>query len=164
MASFRLTIENGQFRDGHGRQIVLRGINVAGDAKLPSEPNQPSHIADSFFDGDNVTFHERPFSKNEAATHFARIKRYGFNTVRYLFTWEAIEAAGPGIYDEQFIQHTIDVLRIAKSFGLYVFMDPHQDVWSRFTGGSGAPMWTLYACGLNPQSFAATEAAIVQNT
>lgn len=25
-------------------------------------------------------------------------------------------------------------------------------------------MWTLYACGLNPQSFAATEAAIVQNT
>jgi len=25
-------------------------------------------------------------------------------------------------------------------------------------------MWTLYACGLNPQSFAATEAAVVQNT
>ncbi|TWU78180.1 hypothetical protein ED733_007716 [Metarhizium rileyi] len=164
MASFRLSIEDGQFRDAHGRQVVLRGINVAGDAKLPSEPDQPSHIATDFFDGDNVTFHERPFGKGEAATHFARIKRYGFNTIRYLFTWEAIEAAGPGIYDEQFIQHTIEVLRIAKSYGFYVFMDPHQDVWSRFTGGSGAPMWTLYACGLNPQSFAATEAAIVQNT
>jgi hypothetical protein len=36
--------------------------------------------------------------------------------------------------------------------------------WSRFSGGSGAPLWTIYACGLNPQSFAATEAAIVQNT
>lgn len=36
--------------------------------------------------------------------------------------------------------------------------------WSRFSGGSGAPMWTLYLAGLNPQSFAATEAAIVQNT
>lgn len=36
--------------------------------------------------------------------------------------------------------------------------------WSRYSGGSGAPMWTLYACGLNPQSFAATEAAIVHNT
>ena len=25
-------------------------------------------------------------------------------------------------------------------------------------------MWTVYACGLNPQSFAATEAALVHNT
>lgn len=164
MASFRLTIEDGQFRDGHGRQVVLRGINVAGDSKLPSEPNQPSHIGENFFDGDNVTFHQRPFSKADAPTHFARIKRYGFNTIRYIFTWEALEAAGPGRYDEEFIQHTIEVLRIAKNFGFYIFMDPHQDVWSRFTGGSGAPMWTIYACGLNPLSFAATEAAIVHNT
>ncbi|KAI9147798.1 putative glycosyl hydrolase [Paramyrothecium foliicola] len=164
MASFRLTIEDGQFRDGHGRQVVLRGINVAGDMKLPSEPNQPSHTGENFFDGDNVSFHQRPFSKDDAPTHFARIKRYGFNTIRYLFTWEALEAAGPGRYDEEFIQHTIEVLRIAKNFGFYIFMDPHQDAWSRFTGGSGAPMWTIYACGLNPLSFAATQAAIVHNT
>lgn len=164
MVSFRLNIEDGQFRDGHGRQVVLRGINVAADAKLPSEPDQPSHIADGFFDGDNVKFHQRPFSKEEAPTHFARLRKYGFNTIRYIFTWEAIEAAGPGKYDEEWIQHTIEILRIAKSYGFFVFMDPHQDVWSRFTGGSGAPMWTIYACGLNPLSFAATEAAIVQNT
>ncbi|KYK54745.1 putative glycosyl hydrolase [Drechmeria coniospora] len=164
MATFRLTIEDGQFRDPHGRQVVLRGINVAGNAKLPSQPDLPSHVGNDFFDGDNVSFTQRPFSKQDAPTHFARIKRYGFNTIRYVFTWEAIEAAGPGIYDEDFIQHTIEILRIAKSYGFYVFMDPHQDVWSRFTGGSGAPMWTVYACGLNPQSFAATEAAIVHNT
>lgn len=36
--------------------------------------------------------------------------------------------------------------------------------WSRFCGGSGAPMWTLYLAGLEPQSFLATEAAIVHNT
>lgn len=164
MASFRLTIEDGQFRDNHGRQVVLRGINVAGEMKLPSEPNLPSHVVDNFFDGDNVTFHQRPFTKDDAPTHFARLKKYGFNTIRYLFTWEAIEAAGPGKYDEEFIQHTIAVLRIAKSYGFYIFMDPHQDVWSRFTGGSGAPMWTIYACGLDPKKFAVTEAAIVQNT
>ncbi|KAF0320810.1 glycosyl hydrolase [Colletotrichum asianum] len=164
MSSLRLTIEDGQFRDGYGRQVVLRGLNVAADAKLPSEPDQPSHVGDDFFDGDNVKFHNRPFPKEEAHEHFSRIKRYGYNTIRYVFTWEAIEAAGPGRYDEEWIQHTIEILRIAKEYGFYVFMDPHQDVWSRFCGGSGAPMWTIYACGLNPQSFAATEAAIVHNT
>ncbi|KIH89001.1 glycoside hydrolase family 5 [Sporothrix brasiliensis 5110] len=164
MAPIRLIIEDGVFKDSVGRQLVLRGINVAGDAKLPSAPEMPSHIAKDFFEGDKVTFHKRPFPKEDAHLHFSRLKKMGYNTIRYVFTWEAIEAAGPGKYDEEWIQHTVDILRIAKEYGFYVFMDPHQDVWSRFTGGSGAPMWTLYACGLNPEKFAVTEAAIVQNT
>ncbi|KAE8448258.1 hypothetical protein EG329_009689 [Mollisiaceae sp. DMI_Dod_QoI] len=164
MSTLRLTIEKGHFRDDHGRQVTLRGINVAGDAKYPSNPDQPSHIPEDFFDGDNVNFHSRPFPKEDAHLHFSRLKRWGYNTIRYVFTWEAIESAGPGVYDEEWIQHTIEILRLARDYGFYIFMDPHQDVWSRFSGGSGAPMWTLYACGLNPQSFAATEAALVHNT
>ena len=33
--------------------------------------------------------------------------------------------------------------------------------WSRFSGGSGAPYWTFPACGIDPQAFTATQAAIV---
>ena len=33
--------------------------------------------------------------------------------------------------------------------------------WSRFSGGSGAPYWTLPACGIDTKSFAATRAALV---
>ncbi|KAI1007109.1 Glucosylceramidase [Podosphaera aphanis] len=164
MSTLRLTIEDGHFRDSLGREVILRGINVAGDAKYPSHPDLPSHLFEDFFDGDNVNFHRRPFTCEDAHIHFSRLKGWGYNTIRYIFTWEAIESAGPGKYDEKWIQHTIEVLRLAKDYGFYVFMDPHQDVWSRFTGGSGAPMWTLYACGLNPQSFAVTEAAMVHNT
>jgi hypothetical protein len=130
MSSLRLTIENGHFRDCHGRQVTLRGINVAGDAKFPSDPDQPSHVLEDFFDGDNVDFHSRPFSKEDAHLHFSRLKRWGYNTIRYIFTWEAIESAGPGIYDEDWIKHTIEILRLAKDYGFYVFMDPHQDVVS----------------------------------
>ena len=142
MAPLRLTIEDGNFHDEHGRQVILRGINVAGDAKYPSEPNQPSHVDDNFFDGDGVTFHQRPFSKDEAHVHFSRLKRYGYNTIRYVFTWEAIESAGPGLYDEEWIQHTIDVLREAKDYGFYIFMDPHQDVVRH------VPVWQM--CKANP--------------
>ncbi|KAF2758174.1 glycosyl hydrolase-like protein [Pseudovirgaria hyperparasitica] len=163
MAPLRLRIDGRVFRDEHDREITLHGINVAGDAKFPTIPDLPSHVAENFFEGDTVSFVGRPFSVDEAHVHFARLKRYGYNTIRYVFTWEAIEHAGPGTYDEEWIQHTISVLRLAGEYGFMVFMDPHQDVWSRFSGGSGAPMWTIYACGLNPKTFHVTEAALVQN-
>ncbi|KAI9801654.1 MAG: hypothetical protein M1833_002336 [Piccolia ochrophora] len=164
MVQSRLVVDGNDFRDSQGRQVTLRGINVAGDAKFPSRPDQPSHIPTNFFNGDTVSFVGRPFPVDEAHKHFGRLKRWGYNTIRYIFTWEAVEHSGPGKYDEEWIQHTIELLRIAKEYGFYVFLDPHQDVWSRFTGGSGAPLWTLYACGLNPETLAASEAAFVQNT
>ncbi|KAF2130156.1 glycoside hydrolase family 5 protein [Dothidotthia symphoricarpi CBS 119687] len=164
MAPLRLRIDGRTFRDPQNREVTLHGINCAADAKFPATPDQPSHVSDNFFDGDNVSFVNRPFSLSDSAEHFSRLRSWGYNTIRYIFTWEAIEHAGPGIYDEEWIEHTISILRKAKEYGFYIFMDPHQDVWSRFSGGSGAPMWTLYACGLNPQFFAVTEAALVQNT
>ena len=90
-----LQIEGTLFKDEHNRQVTLRGVNLAADAKLPAQPNQPSHIVEDFFDGDNVSFVGRPFPYEEADTHLRRIRDWGFNTVRYLFTWEAIESKGP---------------------------------------------------------------------
>lgn len=164
MASKRLSIDGTRFRDADGREVTFRGINVSGDAKLPRRPDQPSHEPLDFFDGDNVSFLGRPFNKEEAREHFARLKSWGYNLIRYIFTWEALEHEGPGKYDEEFIEHTISLLRMAKEYGFYVFMDPHQDVWSRFSGGSGAPLWTWYACGIDPRSFSTTQAAVVHNT
>ncbi|KAJ5111276.1 glycosyl hydrolase [Penicillium argentinense] len=164
MASLRLHIDGRIFRDSHKREVVMRGINVAGDAKYPKSPDLPSFVPDKFFEADDVSFVGRPFSLEDAHTHFRRLRKWGYNTIRYIFTWEAIEHAGPHIYDEEWITFMIEVLRIAKQYGFYIFMDPHQDVWSRFSGGSGAPMWTLYAAGLNPKGFKKTEAALVQNT
>ena len=56
----------------------------------------PSHISgEDFFNGDEVSFVGRPFLLAEADQHLARIKGYGYNVIRFLITWEAIEHAGP---------------------------------------------------------------------
>jgi hypothetical protein len=164
MEAKRLKVDGTRLRDIEGREVTFRGINVAGECKFPRYPNQPSNQPKGFFDADDVSFVGRPFTEEEAHVHFARLKRWGYNVIRYVFTWEALEHAGPGKYDQDFIDHTVKILRIAKSYGFYVFMDPHQDVWSRFSGGSGAPLWTLRACGLDPETFTANQAAIVHNT
>ena len=164
MGVLPLKIDGDRLRDSYGRETTFRGINIDAGGKNPRHPDQSSHVPQDFFDGDNVSFVDRPFTENEAHHHFGQLKRWGYNALRYIFTWEALEHGGPGIYDEDFVANTIKTLRIAKAYGFYVFMDPHQDVWSRFTGGSGAPMWTLYACGLNPETFATTQAAMVHNT
>ena len=163
MSGPHLSIDGTCFRDISGREVTIRGINCAGDAKFPRYPNQPSHVKENFFQDEAISFVDRPFSRSQAHTHLSRLKRWGYNTIRYIFTWEALEHAGPGQYDEAFISHTIEILRLMKQYGFYVFMDPHQDVWSRFSGGSGAPLWTLYACGLDPKAFQATEAALVHS-
>ncbi len=56
---------------------------------------------------------------------------------------------GPGIIDESYLEYVKELVKWASRFGLYVIVDPHQDVWSCFTGGDGAPWWTLDAAGLN---------------
>lgn len=161
----KLSIHEGSFRDTLDREVVLRGINFAAEAKLPAKPFTPSHapLDEQFFDGDNVSFVNSPCTLDEIDGHLERLRSWGFNTIRYIFTWEALEHKGPGVYDEEFIDFTIQVLYRLKHFGFYVIMDPHQDCWSRYCGGSGAPLWTHYAVGLDPQEFKSTQAALLEN-
>lgn len=165
-----LRVEDGDLVDPEGRRRTLKGINVDSAMKLPVRPAMPSHEGDCsvsdnvFFDGDHVSFVGRPFPVEEAELHFNRIKLWGYNTIRYLVTWEALEHEGPGKYDDDFVQYTVDILRVIHRIGgLYVFLECHQDVWSRFSGGLGAPMWTLYAAGMQPTRFYAGEAAVLHN-
>ncbi|KAF9958877.1 hypothetical protein BGZ72_010771 [Mortierella alpina] len=152
------------FRDTQNRTLLMRGVNLCGNSKLPTTPNGSSHLNDRFFDHRNVCFLGRPFPRDKADEHFSRLRRWGLTFVRLLVPWEALEHSGPGIYDEKFIDSLIELIELMPQYGIKCFIDPHQDCWSRFSGGSGAPGWTFEAAGLDLTQFKATGAAYVHNT
>ncbi len=150
----------GQLKDAEGRTLMLRGINLGGSAKVPSRPNGATHLRDGFYDYRQVSFVGRPFPLAEADEHFARLKQWGLTLVRLVVTWEAIEHAGPGQYDRAYLAYLRDLVTKAEGHGLQVIIDPHQDAWSRWTGGSGAPAWTLEMAGMDLRKLHSSGAAL----
>lgn len=159
-----MKIDGQWFKDRHGRVLLPRGVNLSGSTKVPTRPDGRTHLREGFFEHRNVSFVGRPFPLEEADEHFSRLKHWGFDFLRFLVTWEAIEHAGAGIYDTDYLDYIEAVVKKAHEHGINMFIDPHQDVWSRFTGGDGAPGWTLEAVGFDMTQFKDTNAAIVNQT
>ncbi|KAG5341458.1 hypothetical protein C0989_010399 [Termitomyces sp. Mn162] len=150
-----LRIQERHFVDAYGRVCSLRGVNLAGCSKAPTNDNHDTFPADA----ESVTFVGRPFPLEEAPEHFARLRRWGLTFIRFLVTWEAIEHAGPGIYDLEYLHYVRQLLSLLPSYGLTAFVSIHQDVWSRYSGGSGAPAWTLELAGFDLDALEETGAA-----
>ena len=156
----RLKIEGDWFVDADRRRHLLRGVNLGGDCKVPF-PDGGTHLPTDFSDHRTVSFVGRPFPEDEADEHFGRLKAWGFNCLRLLTAWEAVEHGGPGVYDTDYLDYYARLCAKAGDYGLYVFIDFHQDVWSRMSGGDGAPGWTFEAVGLDFTRFHAAGAAHV---
>ncbi|MBK9123793.1 MAG: cellulase family glycosylhydrolase [Chloroflexi bacterium] len=152
------------FKDDEGRRLILRGANLSGATKVPVTPNGATYRSEGFFNGRDVSFVGRPFPLDEADEHFTRLKAWGMTFLRLLITWEAIEHAGPRQYDEAYLDYLRAVVQKAGEHGIDVFIDPHQDVWSRWTGGDGAPSWTFDAVGIDIAKLHTTGAAINHQT
>jgi hypothetical protein len=153
-------IDHGSFKDEYNRQFLLRGVNLGGSSKVPLTPNGATYRREGFYNHRDVSFVGRPFPLDEADEHFARLRAWGLTFQRFLVTWDAVEHTGPGVYDEAYLDYLYAIVRKAGEYDIHLFIDPHQDVWSRFSGGDGAPGWTFEAVGLDITRFDITGAAI----
>jgi hypothetical protein len=105
-----------------------------------------------------------PFEPFRSPNHLARLRNWGITFIRFVVPWEAIEHGGPGQYDDEYLTYLHELVSFfLPRYGMKCYIDAHQDVWSRHTGGSGAPTWTLQLVGLDIRSLKATGAAQAQN-
>ncbi|MDR2079802.1 MAG: glycoside hydrolase family 5 protein [Treponema sp.] len=143
-----------KLKDEQGRNVLFRGCNLGGSSKNPVQGGLSSWKT--------VSFIGRPFPLEDAEAHLERLRRWGFSLIRFIITWEALEHAGPGVYDESYLAYLRKILTLIGEKGISVFIDPYQDVWSRWTGGDGAPAWTLEKLGMDVDRLDAVGAALTR--
>lgn len=159
--AYPLHIAHHQLKDSQGRTVLWRGVNLGGNSKLPR--GAASHLDVGFDNTAQLSFVGRPLELTEAAAHLERIRHWGFKLLRLVITWEAISPHAPASYDSAYLEYLRDLVALCHQHELAVWIDPHQDVWSRFTGGSGAPAWTLEAAGFDLNALHETGAALLHH-
>ncbi len=107
-------------KDGHGRYLNFTGVNLGGSTKVPLRKEDGS-----------FTYIGRPFALEDADKYFQMIKDAGFNTIRLLFIWEAVEPNEKGVYDEEFLDYFDKIIGKAEQHGIYVLINMHENLFSR---------------------------------
>lgn len=121
-------VEGTVFRDGQGRQLLFRGYN----AKVTT-------LFDVTFD-DGRTAQETFPDLSEAEA--ARIEQLGWNVLRIPVSWSGLEPH-PQQYAAAFLAKLDAVLATAEKHHFYVFVDMHQDAYSKEIGEDGQPLWAI---------------------
>jgi endoglycosylceramidase len=116
------------FRDGQGRQLLFRGYN----AKVTT-------LFDVTFD-DGRTPNEIFPDLSEAEA--ARIEQLGWNVLRIPVSWSGLEPH-PLAYADAFLTKLDSVIAMAAAHGFYIFVDMHQDGYSKEIGEDGEPLWSI---------------------
>lgn len=118
----QLRVQGTTFVDTEGNEVILNGICL-----ICREP-------------------EKGYLEPGIEDILPRLARAGMNCIRLGIFWDGVEPQ-PGVYDDAYLDRVAEVVRLAGENGIYVFLDMHQDLFSRkFI--DGAPEWATLDDGL----------------
>jgi endoglycosylceramidase len=119
----------GYLIDEQGRVVALRGINA-----------RVQGVFDVTFSDGRQALEEIPeFTVDDAK----KMREYGFDALRLPINWSGIEPTENGGFDEAYLDNVAKAVSVAKSEGLLVLLDIHQDAYSKEIGEDGAPLWAI---------------------
>ncbi|HEY7572584.1 MAG TPA: cellulase family glycosylhydrolase [Nitrososphaeraceae archaeon] len=131
------------FRDTRGRFVLFRGVNFASRSKLP--PYLPITPLKS----KGITLQELRTELRIIEPEIKRLAELGFNIIRLLVMWKAIEPRPNPNLDkllpegENYLNLVKEIIDMLYSYGLFVIVDFHQDIAHEVYGGDGFPDWAL---------------------
>jgi len=114
----KLHVDRNYIRDEYGRYVFFHGVNVSGSTKYPASTDPISYVG-------------KPFPLDQVDFDFKKLKEAGFNVLRLLIIWEGIEPYTSGEYDLDYLDYIQSIVEKANDYGIYVFLDMHQDLFSR---------------------------------
>ncbi len=131
------------FNDDQGRHLLFRGVNFASRTKLaPYLPIAPLETK-------NLSQLNLKDEIKSVEPELDRLIDLGFNIVRLLISWKAIEPRPNTNVDEllpegkQYLTCVKEIIDELYARNLYVFLDFHQDIAHERYGGDGFPDWAL---------------------
>jgi endoglycosylceramidase len=123
-----LRVKGEQLVDSQGRTVILHGVNVV----FKRSPYLPHGKAE------RTSFNARDV---------ARLRSWGFNTVRLGLSWKALMPT-PGVVDQAYLRRVLAITQLMEKKGIFYLLDMHQDLWSERFGGNGAPDWATKDDGI----------------
>jgi len=133
------------FNDEQGRYLLFRGVNFASRTKLaPYLPIAPLETK-------KLSQLNLKQEIKSVEPELDRLRDMGFNIVRLLLSWKAIEPhPNPNLEEllpegKQYLSYMKEIIDELYARNLYVFLDFHQDIAHEVYGGDGFPDWALAA-------------------
>ncbi len=125
--------DNLKIKDNYGRERIFRGVNIC---------LKPHWI--------NEHFVRKHLLKE---SNFEKFRSVGVNIIRLGITWAAIEPEEDK-YNDKLIYALKDYIHKCAENNIFIMFDMHQDLFSHYFHGDGAPKWAIDSSYENPRQYA----------